>query len=125
MTIVRRVLAVLIGLRGLGNVVKPRTGTGLVVLGRLLPPDTPLAPALGLVMVVYAVALWHGRPFALVLGVAYALFVTSNLVLFPLRTGLRAGIAPWMYGVYVAGALAIAWGAVAALVRTRARARAS
>jgi hypothetical protein len=119
---VRRVLAVLIALRSLGNFGKRfGTGSGLVVFGRLLPPDTLLAPTLGVYMIVYAIGLWGARPFALPMGVLYALFVTANLVLFPVVTGLPPGIRPWMYGVYVVFGLAIAWGAVVLLVRARAR----
>ena len=115
---IRRVLAVLIGLRSLGNFGKRfGTGSGLVVFGRLLPPDTLLAPALGVGMIVYAIGLWSARPFALPLGVLYALFVTANLALFPVVTGLPAGIAPWMYGVYCIFGLAIVWTAVWLLAR--------
>jgi len=121
-TSLRRVLAVLIALRSLGNFGKRfGTGSGLVVFGRLLPPDTLLAPTLGVYMVVYAIGLWSARPFALPLGVLYALFVTANLVLFPIVTGLPPGIRPWMYGVYVVFGLAIVWAAVWLLRRTRAR----
>ena len=53
------------------------------------------------------------------MGVLYALFVTANLVLFPIVTGLPPGIRPWMYGVYVAFGLAIVWVAVWLLGRAR------
>ena len=125
MVTARRVLAVLIALRGLGNVLKTHTGTGLVVLGRLLPPDTPLAPALGVGMIVYAAALWRGRRVALALGVPYALFVTANVILFPTRTGLRPGIAPWMYDLYGVVALAVPWAAVWLLARAPGASRTS
>jgi hypothetical protein len=121
-TTLRRVLAVLIALRGAGNILKPfGTGSGLVVLGRLHPPDTLLAPALGLYMIVYAAGLWMGRGFALAMGIVYAAFVTLNLVLFPAVEGLPERIAPWMYGVYGVVGLAISWGAVWLLVRLRRR----
>jgi hypothetical protein len=124
MTTLRRVLAVLIGLRGLGNCLKALgTGSGLVVLGRLLPPDTWLAPALGAAMVAYAAGLWAARPFALPLGIAYAAFVTANLILFPRIAGLPAGIAPWMYAVYGIVGAGVAWLAVAVLVRDLRRGR--
>jgi hypothetical protein len=120
-TSLRRVLAVLIALRSLGNFGKRfGTGSGLVAFGRLLPPDTLLAPALGLYMIVYAIELWSARPFALPMGVLYALFVTANLALFPIVTGLPPGIRPWMYGVYVVFGLAIVWVAVWLLGRARA-----
>lgn len=115
-----RVLGVLVAFRGLGNLLKRfGTGSGLVVLGRLWPPDTLLAPLLGLLMVTYGVGLWRQAGWALPLGVAYALFATANLLLFPSVTGLPPRIAPWMYAVYVVLGLALAWGAVWLLARVR------
>ena len=116
-----RVLAVMIAIRGVGNALKRfGTGSGLVVLGRLLPADTPLAPLLGLAMLAYAWGLWTGAGWASPLGVAYALFATANLLLFPLRTGLPPGLAPALYAVYVVFGIALSWGSVWLLVRTRA-----
>ena len=117
-----RGLAILIALRGLGNMLKRfGTGSGLVVLGHLLPRDTPLAPTLGVAMIVYAVGLWREAAWAFPLGVAYALFATANLLLFPTYTGLPPGIEPWMYGGYIVGGLALCWGAVWLLMRVRAK----
>jgi hypothetical protein len=115
-----RLLGVLMAFRGAGNLLKRfGTGSGMVVFGRLWPPDSPVAVLVGLVMVAYGWGLWTRAAWAVPLGVAYALFATANLVLFPLLTGLPPSIAPWMYGVYVVAGLALAWGAVWLLVRAR------
>lgn len=117
-------LAILIAFRGAGNVLKRfGTGSGLVVMGTLLPPDTPLAPILGALMLAYAYGLWTVRRWSVPLGVAYALFATANLVLFPIVHGLPPRITMPMYLVYVVGGLAMSWGAVW-LARTALRAAA-
>jgi hypothetical protein len=116
-----RVLAVLIALRGVGNMLKRfGAGSGLVVLGHLLPRDTPLAPLLGVAMIVYAYGLWTEAAWALPLGVAYALFATTNLLLFPVYAGLPPELSPWLYGIYVVGGIVMSWGAVWLLRRVRA-----
>ena len=116
-----RLLAALIAFRAVGNFLKRfGTGSGLVVLGHLLPPETPLAPLLGVAMWVYAYGLWTEAAWALPLGVAYAVFATANLLLFPVYTGLPPSITPWMYAVYVVGGIAMCWGAVWVLYRVRA-----
>ncbi len=115
-----RVLAVLIGFRGVGNLLKRfGTGSGLVVFGRLLPRETLLAPLLGVGMLLYAYGLWTRRAWALPLGVAYALFATANLVLFPVVTGLPPGITMPMYSVYIVAGIAMSWGAVVLLQAAR------
>ena len=118
-----RVVAVLIGLRGVGNLLKSfGTGSGIVVLGRLHPPDSPLAPAVGAWMIVLAACLWTANRLALPLGVAYATLATVNVVLFPFVTGLPPGIAPWMYAIYAFGGAAIPWLAVWLVASARRRA---
>jgi hypothetical protein len=119
---VLRILSVLLGFRGVGNLLKPLgTGSGIVALGRLYPPDSPLTFVLGGAMIVLAAGVWTGRGFALPLAVAYAIFATLNLVLFPFVTGLPARIAPWMYVVYGIGGAGIPWLLVWLLLRRRAR----
>src|SRR5262249_38797844 len=89
-----RVLALGFALRAVGNLLKRfGAGSGLVVFGHLLSRETPLAPLLGVAMLVYAYGLWREAGWALPLGVAYALFATANLLLFPVYTGLPPGIA--------------------------------
>ena len=112
-----RLLAAFIALRAIGNVLKPfGAGTGLVVFGRLWPPTTPLAPLLGVVMLVYAWGLWTRRAWALPLGIAYAIFATINIVLFPLLQPIGP-LAPWMYGVFAVGGVFATWCAVVLLRR--------
>jgi len=116
-----RILAVLIALRGVGNLLKRfGAGSGLVFFGQLLPRETLLAPLLGLVMLVYACGLWRESTWALPLGIVYAVFATVNLLLFPFVTGLPQGVAPALYAVFVVGGVVMCWGAVRLLQKLRA-----
>jgi len=112
----RKLVAALIVLRALTDFGKPfQPGSGFVVLGRLLhdPPWTTIvAPLFGLAMCVYAVGLWRGRAWAVPAGAAYAVWATLNVVLFPLREGVPARFAPWMYGVFAVPGIVVPWLAV-------------
>ena len=115
MTIARKLVAVLIALRALTNFGKPfRPGAAFVVFGRLRQgmAATVLAPLFGLAMLVYAVLLFRGHPAARPLGVAYALWATLNVVLFPLLEGVPARFAPWMYVVFAVPGVVVPWLAV-------------
>jgi hypothetical protein len=115
------VLAVLFAGRGAMNVLKPfGTGSGLVFLGHLLPPDTLLAPLVGLVMVLYAWGLWTRAAWAIPLGVAYAVLATANLLLFPVYNVMPERIPMRAYAVYVVGGIALSWGSVWLLRQERA-----
>jgi hypothetical protein len=117
---VLRALALLIAFRGVGNLLKRfGTGSGLVVFGHLLPQDTLLAPGLGTLMLIYAYGLWREAGWAAPLGIAYALFASANLILFPVFTPMPQ-IPLWLYGIYVVGGIAMTWGAVWLLLRVRA-----
>lgn len=117
-----RVLALLFAGRGLMNVLKRLgTGSGFVFFGRLLPPDTPLAPLVGLVMLAYAWGLWTRGRWAIPLGVAYAIFATANLLLFPVYSPWPAGLPGWAYAIYVIGGITISWGSVWLLRRRSVR----
>jgi hypothetical protein len=108
-----RLLAVLFAGRGAMNVAKRfGTGSGLVFFGKLLPPDTLLAPLLGLAMIVYAWGLWTHAAWAIPLGVAYAILATANLLLFPVFETMPDRIPMWLYGIYVVGGIALSWGSV-------------
>jgi hypothetical protein len=114
------VLALLFAGRGLMNVLKRfGTGSGLVFFGRLLPADTLLAPAIGLAMIAYAWGLWTRAGWAIPLGVAYAVFATANLLLFPVFTPMPERIPMWAYAIYVVGGIALSWGSVWLLRQAR------
>lgn len=122
MDILRRLLAVLIALRALTNFGKPfQAGSGFVVFGRLLHgvATTLLAPLVGAVMLLYAYGLWHGRPWARPLAVAYAIWATVNVVLFPILEGVPARFAPWMYVLFAVPGIAGPWLAVWLLGQAR------
>ena len=119
---VLKLLGLLVALRSLGNLFKRfGSGSGLVVFGALWPPDTLLAPILGVLMLLYGYGLWTQAAWALPLGVAYAVFATANLVLFPSVTGLSPGIPPWAYGVYAVVGIVFVWAAVWLLAQARRR----
>jgi hypothetical protein len=45
-------------------------------------------------------------------GVAYALWATTNVVLFPIVEGVPSRFAPWMYAVFAVPGLVVPWLAV-------------
>jgi len=119
-----RVLAVLFAGRGVMNLLKRfGTGSGLVFFGHLLPPDTLLAPLLGIAMIAYAWGLWTHAGWAIPLGVAYAVLATANLLLFPVFTPMPERIPMWAYALYVVGGMGLSWGSVWLLWRVRSSAR--
>jgi hypothetical protein len=119
--ILLRVIAVLIALRALTNVFKPLgAGSGLVFFGVLLSPgvlNTILAPAVGVFMLVYAYGLWTFQGFALPMGVAYAVYVVVNVLLFPVFQGLPPNFGFAAYAVFGVVAVAVPWLAVWLFVR--------
>jgi hypothetical protein len=109
-TTVLRIFAVLIALRALTNVLKPwGAGSGLVFFGTLLggTANLILAPLVGLYMLAYAYGIWTQRRFALPMGIAYAVFVTINLIMFPILQPLPEGVTPGRYAVFVVVAFTI------------------
>src|SRR5262245_65999317 len=112
--VARKVLAVLIALRALTNFTKP-FGGGFVVLGRLMQgffSTVVVAPAVGLAMLIYAWGLWQARPWARPLAIAYAVWSTLNVLLFPLVEGVPSNIAPSLYALFAIGGIAGPWLAV-------------
>src|SRR4029077_7827266 len=94
---VRQILALFLALRGVSHFGKPfPPGSGFVVLGRLMHgfATTVLAPLVGVYILWYAWGLWHGRSWARPVGIAYAIWATLNVVLFPLIEGVPARFAP-------------------------------
>ena len=123
----RRVLAVLLGLRGLMNLGKVPlgTGTGIVLGGTLFTEGTPLVAGsigLGLYMLLWAWGLWRAAGWAVPMGVAYVALVVVNIVRFPTIPGqLRENIPMAAYVAY--GIVAIAVPALATWLARRDRAR--
>jgi hypothetical protein len=110
----RKLLAVLIALRGLTNFAKPFRG-GFVILGRLMQGGVAtmvVAPLVGLAIVVYAYGLWHARPWARPLGIAYAVWATLNVVLFPVYEALPPTLPSWTYVLFAVPGIAGPWLAV-------------
>jgi hypothetical protein len=109
----RKLLAVLIGLRAATNLGKP-FGGGFVVFGRLMhgAAATVVAPLFGLGMLVYAVGLWQARPWARPLAIAYAVWATLNVVLFPLVEGVPARFTPAAYLLFAVPGIVGPWLAV-------------
>jgi hypothetical protein len=119
-TTLLNVFAILFAGRGIMNLLKRfGTGSGFVFFGRLLPPDTPLAPLFGVAMLAYGWGLWTRAGWAIPLGIAYAIFATANLVLFPVYTPMPPQLALWMYAIYVVGGIAMCWGTVWLLWKVR------
>ena len=119
MDTLRKVLAAAIVLRSLTNFAKPFVaGSAFVVLGQLRsgPWATVVAPVFGVAMLVYAWLLWTRHPTALRAGVAYAVWATLNVVLFPIVEGVPTRWAPWMYVFFAVPGIAAPWLAVWTLV---------
>ena len=115
MTTARKLVAVLIALRSLTNFVKPfRPGAAFVVFGRLRHgfAATVVAPLFGIAMLVYAALLFRGHAAARPLAVAYALWATVNVALFPLLEGVPTQFAPRMYVLFAVPGIVIPWLAV-------------
>jgi hypothetical protein len=118
--VVRKLLAVLIAVRAATNFAKP-FGGGFVVLGRLMHglAATVVAPLFGILMLIYAFGLWQARPWARPVGIAYAIWASLNVVLFPLVEGVPAQWAPAMYLVFAIPGIVAPWLAVWLLPRRR------
>ena len=115
-----RIFALLFGLRALTDVFKPLgAGSGLVFFGKLLTgvPNLILAPLVGIYMLVYAYGLWRLRRFALPMGIAYAIYASINLVLFPVLQPIPGGYGAGAYAGFVAVGAGVCWGAVWLLQR--------
>jgi hypothetical protein len=121
------VLAILFALLALSNLSKPlhlNPEQGFVLFGQRLDgtPNMIAGPLFGSYLLVYAAGIWNMRRWALPLGIAYAVYVTANLVLFQLRTTPPSdSVGYQIFGlVYAAVALGCSWGAVRLLRRRRA-----
>ena len=113
------VLAILFAILALSDILKPLhlegPTTGLVFFGRRLSgtPNAILGPILGIFLLAYAAGIWQMRGYAMLLGYAYAIYVTINLVLFSARNPPPASRGDMIFGiVYIVGALAFSWGEI-------------
>ena len=110
----RKILAASIVVRSLTNFAKPFvTGSRFVVAGRLYGGvvSTVGAPLFGVFMLIYAAGLWSARPWARPVSIAYAVWATVNVVLFPLLEGVPERFAPWMYLLFAVPGIVIPWAA--------------
>jgi hypothetical protein len=124
------VAAVLFALLAVSNLLKPLqlggAQTGFVFFGARLSgtANTVAGPIFAVILAAYATGIWRMRPWALPLGVAYALYVTANLLLFPLRTpsppDVGAGYKVFV-AVYAVVALGVSWGTAYLLKQRLAR----
>ncbi len=115
MDVARKIIAVLIAVRAATNLGKPfAAGSGFVILGQLLrgAASTVVAPLVGVLMLVYAWGLWRARPYARPLGIAYAIWATLNVVLFPIREGVSPQFSSWMYAAFAVPGIVVPWIAV-------------
>ncbi len=118
-----RAFAVLFALLAVSDFLKPileSSQAGFVFLGRRLSgtPDLIAGWSFAIFLAAYAAALWRERAAALPLGIAYAAYVSANLFLFTLRMPTPTGNERIFGILYTIFALAGAWGAVAAMVRS-------
>lgn len=116
MTALRKLIAVAIALRAITNLGRPfGAGSGFVVLGHLLTGAGAIrvaAPLFGVAMLVYAVGLWQARPWARPVAIAYALWATANVVLFPVYEALPPTLPGWTYGLFAVPGIVGPWLAV-------------
>ncbi|MCW5890335.1 MAG: hypothetical protein KIT14_07255 [bacterium] len=124
------ILAVLFALLAISNLSKPlhlNSEQGFVLFGARLDgtANAVAGPLFGVFLLVYAAGVWGMRRWALPMGVAYALYVSVNLVLFRLRTPPPPDLTghPLFALLYVLVALGCSWGAVRLLRRRRAALR--
>ena len=85
------VAAILFGLLAISNFLKPvlaNANTGFVFFGQRLSgvPNDILGRLFGVILVVYVIAIWQMRRFAMPLGWAYAAYVIVNMILFSMKT---------------------------------------
>jgi hypothetical protein len=102
------VAAILFGLLAISNFLKPvlaSANTGFVFLGQRLSgvPNDILGPLFGVILVVYVIAIWLMRRFAMPLGWAYAAYVVANMILFSIKTTDKPPGPAFLIGTLVIG----------------------
>lgn len=111
------VFAVLFGVLAVSNLLKPLqigSQTGFVLLGKRLSgfPNVIFGPLFGLYLAAYATGIWGMRRRALPMGIAYAVYVVVNLILFTVRTPQPPGTGSLIFGlVYMTVAIGVSSGA--------------
>jgi hypothetical protein len=122
-----KILAILFAILAVTDILKPfhleGPTTGLVFFGKRLngAPDAILGPLLGIFLLAYAAGIWRMQRYALILGYAYAIYVTLNLILYSVRNPPPASQSEMIFGIfYIVFALAFSWGTAILLRRSKA-----
>ncbi|MFT4570775.1 MAG: hypothetical protein ACI8TX_002785 [Hyphomicrobiaceae bacterium] len=116
--------AVLFSLLAISNLLKPlqlADNVGFVFLGQRLSGTANMlaGPLFGLYLAVYAAGIFRRRAYALPMGVAYAVYVIANLVMW-MTTSPHAGEGGMAFGVaYMTIAIGVSSGAAYLLWRDR------
>ncbi len=124
--ILLRSFALLFALMALSNAIKPFAYTdeiGFVLLGERLSgqANTAAAGTFAALLAAYAASIWAERRLALKLGVAYAIYVVANLVLWNFRKPEGAD-APLLFALpYLVSAIGVSSGAAVLLWKHRER----
>ena len=111
-------LAALFAILAISNLLKPfqllGEQTGFVLFGQRLTGTANMiaGPLFGLYLLVYAIAIWKKKRFALPLSHAYATYVVLNLLLFFGKNESPPGVGYLIFGViYSVVAIGVACGA--------------
>ena len=121
------IFAVLFGIAAIQDILKPfhleGPNTGLVFFGTRLSGTANIAMSIVLFafLLTYAVGVWRMNKYALPLGLFYAVYVLINLVGFSVKYSDQDNGPFAFLIVFIAGAIAIPWGAVLILWRHRAQ----
>ena len=121
------IFAVLFGIVAIEDVLKPfhleGPNTGLVFFGTRLSgtANVVMSIVLFVLLLTYAIGVWRMSKYALPLGLFYAVYVLINLVVFSVKYSDQDNGSPIFLIVFIAGAVAIPWGAVLILWRRRAQ----
>ncbi|HTR61788.1 MAG TPA: hypothetical protein VMH37_08795 [Candidatus Binataceae bacterium] len=121
------IFAVLFGIAAIQDILKPfhleGPNTGLVFFGTRLSGTANVVMSIVLFafLLSYAVGVWRMSKYALPLGLFYAVYVLINLVVFSVRYSDQDNGPLAFLVVFIAGAVAIPWGAVLILWRHRAQ----
>jgi len=123
-----RIFAILFALLAISNLSKPlalSSTAGFVLFGQRLSgvANAIAGPLFGLFLAIYAFGVWNLRSFALPMGVAYALYVLANLVLWNVRMPAAASPPVWFGLIYLAVALGVSGGSAYLLLQNRAHFR--